>query len=276
MRNNRAPQTAKRPYRPPHRKDMAAACYDANHYKGYQDKMKGLPNGFNAKAVDIIPKLGSDGMFGLKGKAPLLIRNFKFFKGKVIAVSWAPDSEDVMLKSRLVVGDQGGQVLIVDAKKGTRRGGYNLSGPSKFVQSCAIHAKKDLVVSGGMDNMISMYKEKEPGDPFLEFSKQWAGEGPLGHDGMISSLKWHPSNDNQFISAGGDGEVKIWDITGGNECLTTYYGHSEESTSITFPKDDQAFGGNVFGTCSNDTTTKLWDLRTCDHTASHSQPIHHC
>lgn len=234
---------------------MSAA--DPTHYKGYVPAMSQLE--WNGKELAILPALGSSGMFELKGK-PSLVREFKFFQGKVITGAWAPESHTVALANRIVVGDQGGQVLIIDAKKGTRRGGYNLSGPAKFVQAVAVHAKKDAVVSGGMDNTIALYTESDdPSEPFLHNRKQWAGEGEFGHDGMIASLKWHPLEENQFISAGGDGEVKLWD-TASSSCITTYYGHSSEATSITFPRDVP--GGSVFATCSNDTTVKLWDLRT--------------
>jgi len=234
---------------------------DPNHYKGYQDKFKELTaKGWNGKECEKLPALGSGGMFELKGKSPLMVREFRFFKGKVIACSWAPDSSNVALASRFVVGDQGGQVLIVDAKKGTRKTGYNLSGPSKFVQAVAVHAEKDMVVSGGMDNTISLYKEGAPDAVFLESGKQWAGEGTKGHDGMISSLKWHLEDGNKFFSAGGDGEVKLWDINGGADCVSTFFGHSDESTSITVPRDVP--GMNTFATCSNDTTVKIWDTRS--------------
>jgi len=233
---------------------------DPNHYKGFQEKISAIAGGWNKPETGVMPKLGCSG-FELKGKKPLLIREFKFFQRKVIACNWAPHCDNVALNSRIVIGDQSGQVLVVDAKKGTRRMGYNLSGPSKFVQAAAVHVDKDTVVSGGMDNTIKLYNTpSDPSVPFLEQAKQWAGEGTKGHDGMISSLKWHPSEKNQFISAGGDAEIKLWDISS-TDCIATFFGHSEEATSLTFAKDTGVANPMIFATCSNDTTCKIWDLR---------------
>ena len=248
---------------------MSAVCADEAHYNKFKDQMRALGPEFNKKNVGLLPKQGSDSLWALKGKTFAPIREFTFFKGKCIAVAWAPVGGNDTLGNRIVAGDQAGNVMILDAKKGARKLGYSLSGPSKFVQAVALHPAKDLVISGGMDNMISLYHPEKPDDgawPFMTLNKQWVGEGTKGHDGMIASLRFHPTQENQFISAGGDGEIKIWDMKGGADCVATLFGHSQEANSITFPKD--APTGNIFGTCSNDTTCRLWDLRSnkCTHT----------
>jgi len=245
---------------------MSHEAADSTHYGEFADRMKKLDAGYNKKEIGILPGLGG-GLWEMKNKVFNLTREYKFFKGKVIAVAWAPVGGNDDLGNRLVCGDQSGQVLILNAKKGTRKMGYNLSGPSKFVQAVAVHPKKDFVLSGGMDNMISLYKPEKPDDaawPFMQGGKTWSGDHPLGHDGMISSLRFHPTNDDEFISTGGDGEIKIWNI-GKSEAIQTLYGHTAECGSISFPKDD--LSGNMFGTASNDTTCKLWDLRSgkCTH-----------
>jgi len=199
----------------------------------------------------------------VKKCSPTKIRHYdkSVFAGKVIAVGWAPESSDEKLNNRLICGDQGGHVMIMDAKKGCRMAGYNLSGPSKFVQAVSLHGKKNMALSGGMDNTISLFDLPDEAT-FFKCGKQWSNDGSspdTGHDGMVSSLCFHPTKDEEFISTGGDGEVKLWNVKE-SKCLATYFMHGAECHSITFPKDVPS--GQVFGTASNDGMVAIWDLRT--------------
>jgi WD40 repeat protein len=248
------------------------------HYGAYEEKIKKLGSLYNQKQESLLSKLGGSDLFKMKGMSLSLSREFRFFKGKVIGVQWAPKGGNDDLGNRIVASDQSGQVLIINAKKGSRKLGYNLTGPSRFVQAVALHPTKDIVVSGGMDNTISLAVPEAPDDPinpFMTLTKQWAGEGPYGHDGMISSLRF--VSETRFLSTGGDGEVKLWDVErGDNECVATLYGHTAEAASITFPSDNPEL--MIFGTCSNDTTCKLWDLRTnkCTHTFHSADKLTAC
>ena len=46
------------------------------------------------------------------------------------------------------------------------------------------------------------------GDMYLKDMRQ-----TKGHVTEISNCQWHPSNDDEFITCGGDSTVRIWDIT---------------------------------------------------------------
>lgn len=240
--------------------------------KGWEDKMKACEKaGLNEKHIKLSGAAG-EGLFKLKGGQLSEVRCFNMFHGKVIAANWAPANSDDSMSNRIIAGDQSGQVLIINAKKGTRYGGYMLHGPSKFVQSAALTAKSQVAASGGMDNCISVYKEESADNPVWTPVVQWSrdeGHPETGHDGMISSLKFMDSDDNKLISCGGDGEVRIWDVAS-KKVSQVMYGHAAECAGISFPKDVP--GAKVFSTASNDCTVRLWDVTSGKCTAVFKAP----
>ena len=129
--------------------------------------------GWNKLIKDAPLQRFDPGLFPLKGGKLALTREYKFFKGKVVALNWAPGSVNQDLSNRLVAADQDGRVTIINAKKGSRNRGYTCRGPAQFVQAVALHAEKDIVLSGGMDNTIALYKPEDEKDPTNPFRGRW-------------------------------------------------------------------------------------------------------
>ena len=69
------------------------------------------------------------------------------------------------------------------------------------------------------------------------------------------SLAISPTNKDVFVSGSCDSTAKVWDIRSG-KCTQTHLGHESDINSVSFFPD-----GNAFGTGSDDSSCRLFDLR---------------
>ncbi|XP_076265264.1 phospholipase A2 activator protein [Rhynchophorus ferrugineus] len=98
-----------------------------------------------------------------------------------------------------------------------------------------------LVVTGGNDNVILVYK---PSEPFATFTiKQ--------HTNTVSCLSKGNEN-NSFLSGSWDNSAKYHNLTGRPTCLVTFSGHSAAIWSVIQLKD------NKIVTASADKTIIIW------------------
>lgn len=77
------------------------------------------------------------------------------------------------------------------------------------------------------------------------------------HKKPVSCVRFFPVYGHLVLSAGMDGEVKIWQVHGQQRCVRTYCGHIKGCRDVCFAND-----GRHFLTCSYDRYIKYWDTET--------------
>eukprot|EP00049_Salpingoeca_infusionum_P008933 m.148410 g.148410 ORF g.148410 m.148410 type:complete len:339 (+) comp14177_c3_seq1:316-1332(+) len=160
--------------------------------------------------------------------------------GKIYSMHWAADSQ------HLVSASQDGKLLVWDAYTSAKI--YAIPLKSSWVMTCAYAPSGNLVASGGLDNICTIY----------DLSKQEESTGPImkelnHHTGYISCCRF--INDRQIVTSSGDMTCAVWDIERGIP-VTVFTGHTGDVMSLSLSPDKQTF---VSGAC--DATAKLWDMR---------------
>ena len=205
--------------------------------------------------------------------------------GKVYAMHWSGNNRDIVSAS------QDGKLIVWDAFANIKTQAIPLR--SSWVMTCAFEQiKHNLVACGGLDNMCSIYNLNQP--QVLRTHRELAA-----HDGYLSScrfigethiitssgdstcMSWDigsgqplmtfkdhesdvmcvsvlPSIDpNTFISGSCDYTAKVWDVRSG-KCTMTLRGHESDINSLCLFPD-----GKSFGTGSDDSTCRFFDMRAC-------------
>lgn len=203
--------------------------------------------------------------------------------GKVYALHWSGNGSD------LVSASQDGKLIIWNAMQNMKLQAIPLR--SSWVMTCSFEQTTgNMVACGGLDNLCSIYKTNE-----AQVSRSY--RELAGHDGYISSCRFinetsiitssgdstcmlwdielgqckqtfadHESdvmslsmlpnvNNNIFISGSCDSMAKVWDIRTG-KCTMTLRGHESDINSVCMFPD-----GNAFGTGSDDSSCKIFDMR---------------
>ena len=211
-------------------------------------------------------------------------RTLKGHFGKVYAMHWASDSQS------LVSASQDGKLIIWNAYTTNKTNAIPLR--SSWVMTCAFEQSKgNLIACGGLDNVCSIYniqqqnanaratKELVSHDGYLSCCR-FTDEGHIitssgdstciywdvntgsvlksfaDHTGDVMSVSISPENSNVFVSGSVDKTAKIWDLRNG-KCVQTHVGHDNDINSVDFFPD-----GNAFGTGSDDSTCRLFDMRS--------------
>ncbi|XP_020783187.1 guanine nucleotide-binding protein G(I)/G(S)/G(T) subunit beta-3b [Boleophthalmus pectinirostris] len=211
------------------------------------------------------------------------LKNRKTLKGhlaKIYAMHWGTDSR------QMVSASQDGKLLIWDTHTGNKLVAVPLK--SAWVMSVAFAPSGNLVASGGLDNMCTVYNVKAASPKtlreldahtgylsccrFLSDTEILTASGDTtcclwdletgkqkviftNHIGDCMSLALSPDQ-NCFISGACDSLAKLWDIREG-ACKQTFSGHTSDINAISFFPS-----GNVVITGSDDTTCKMYDLRS--------------
>jgi WD40 repeat protein len=177
---------------------------------------------------------------GLPAKVvPQCRRQIKGHQRKVYCVQWSADSTHV------ASGGQEGFVLITNAVTGMKT-----TAPVKasFVMATAMTKDAKMLAHGGMDNKITLTD--------VSSATPQTKKEIVGHDGYISSLRFFPGDDSKFLSASGDGEVWMWDVSTGKNS-TKFVGHTGDCGALSFPLCGD---GKTFATGSTDKTVRVWDV----------------
>jgi guanine nucleotide-binding protein G(I)/G(S)/G(T) subunit beta-1 len=212
-------------------------------------------------------------------------RTLKGHFGKVYATHWSGNSKD------LVSASQDGKLIVWDAASMIKTQAIPLR--SSWVMTCAYEQDKGTFVAcGGLDNLCSVYKLDRPqvirthcelaahdgylsccrfvGDAHILTS---SGDGTCiywdmesgqqlnafrDHEADVMSVSVLPSVDkNVFVSGSCDTTARVWDIRTG-KCTMTLRGHESDINSVCFFPD-----GKSFGTGSDDSTCRYFDMRAC-------------
>lgn len=213
-----------------------------------------------------------------------LRRTLKGHFGKVYAMHWAGDSET------LVSASQDGKLIVWNALNNLKTNAIALR--SSWVMTCAFEqAKGNLIACGGLDNICSVYnisdneaqvsratKELSAHDGYISCCRfideeqlltssgdssciLWdVNDGKVlqtfdDHKGDVMSLSICPNNRNLFVSGSVDTTARVWDIRSGKN-VQTHVGHEADINSVDFFPD-----GNAFGTGSDDSTCRIFDMR---------------
>jgi len=161
--------------------------------------------------------------------------------GKIYAMHWAPDS------THLASASQDGKLMIWDGTTTHKRHMINLR--SSWVMTCAYGTNGEMVASGGLDNLCSIYQ--------VDFTQAETHERPMvelsRHEGYLSCCRF--VGQNHILTSSGDQTIIRWDIETG--AATEIYGsHEGDVMSISLHRD-----GNLFVSGACDRTAKVWDLR---------------
>ncbi|KTF79410.1 hypothetical protein cypCar_00016629 [Cyprinus carpio] len=205
-------------------------------------------------------------------------RTLKGHLAKIYAMHWSTDNR------LMVSASQDGKLLIWDSHSGNKVNAVPLK--SSWVMTCAYAPSGNLVASGGLDNMCTVYNLKTPviktvkeldahtDQPestthlsliclfpsHFSTSALWDLESGkqktvfLNHVGDCMCLSLSPDM-NTFVSGACDSLAKLWDIRDG-QCKQTFQGHTSDINAISFFPS-----GNAIITGSDDCTCKMYDIR---------------
>jgi len=206
--------------------------------------------------------------------------------GKVYALDWRRDS------IHLASASQDGKLLVWDGISTNKKHIINLR--SSWVMTCAYSPSGEMIACGGLDNLCSIYKLP------VEFGLPEANDRPAQelsyHQGYLSCCRF--VDDNRILTSSGDGQCVLWDVST-SDPLRTFEDHEADVMSISVCDQDPnifvsgscdrtariwdtrqeraiyTFVGHVtdinsvrwlpnqqvFGSGSDDSTVRLFDLR---------------
>ncbi|XP_056154190.1 guanine nucleotide-binding protein G(I)/G(S)/G(T) subunit beta-3b [Lampris incognitus] len=171
-------------------------------------------------------------------------KNLKGHLAKIYALHWGGDSR------QMVSASQDGKLLIWDTFTGNKVAAVPLK--SAWVMSCAYAPSGNMVASGGLDNMCTIYNIKAASPKTLKELD--------AHTGYLSCCRF--LSDTEILTASGDTTCCLWDVETGKQKIV-YTNHIGDCMSLALSPDMNMF---ISGAC--DSLAKLWDLRdgTCKQT----------
>lgn len=226
---------------------------------------------------------------------PKTRRMLKGHFGKVYAMHWGGNSE------QLVSASQDGKLIIWNGQTTNKIQAIPLR--SSWVMTCAFEEKEnELVACGGLDNLCSIYnikrnegqqagnlraqKELSSHDGYLSCCRFMDPGHIITSSGDSTCLKWNienceveqhfnehsgdvmsvaisPTNENVFVSGSCDSFAMVWDVRTG-KAEHTLPGHDSDINSVAFFPD-----GHAFGTGSDDSSCRLFDIRAINEVATY-------
>ncbi|XP_064204041.1 guanine nucleotide-binding protein G(I)/G(S)/G(T) subunit beta-3-like [Anguilla rostrata] len=177
---------------------------------------------------------------------PKTRKTLKGHLAKIYGMHWATDSR------LMVSASQDGKLIVWDAHTSNKLNAIPLK--SSWVMTCAFAPSGELVASGGLDNMCTIYNLKGK-DGNVRVMKELDA-----HSGYLSCCRF--LNDNEIITSSGDTTCALWDIETGKQ-KTVFVNHLGDCMSLALSPDMNTF---ISGAC--DSLAKLWDIRdgTCKQT----------
>jgi guanine nucleotide-binding protein G(I)/G(S)/G(T) subunit beta-1 len=233
---------------------------------------------FDGKLSDIakdVPPLNKNDKF-------LPRRTLKGHLAKIYAMHWGPEKY-------LVSASQDGKLIVWDSHTTNKLHAISLR--TSWVMTVGYSPSGSFVACGGLDNICSVYNLRNANDGPIRPSRELGG-----HTGFVSCIRFlddrqilsssgdggirlwdvevgstvtefnehtadvmcislNPNDKNSFVSAAVDTTARLWDIKSG-KCIQTFEGHDADINSVHFFPN-----GNAFGTGSDDSTCRLFDIR---------------
>jgi guanine nucleotide-binding protein G(I)/G(S)/G(T) subunit beta-1 len=244
----------------------------------------------------------NNGTFDSKASSPppqpiKIRRTLKGHFGKVYAMHWAGRGTE-----KLVSASQDGKLIIWNALTTNKIHAIPLR--SSWVMTCAFEQTQNKMVDcGGLDNMCSIYTltndtalnratcELAAHDGYLSCCRFLDTQQILTSSGDSTCILWDiatnqvknaftdhggdamavapsPTDPNVFVSSSCDATCKLWDVRTPRATMT-FAGHESDINDVAmFPN------GTAFGTGSDDSSCRLYDLRAYQEVnIFHSQSI---
>jgi len=120
------------------------------------------------------------------------------------------------------------------------------------VMTCSMSPSGTHVLSGGLDNVVSVHALPAASTPGTGGHKVQAELAQ--HGGYVSCGRW--INDREILSSSGDQTVIHWDVET-KSARTVYSGHLGDVMSVRMAPGSS----HTFVSTSTDATAKLWDMR---------------
>ena len=177
-------------------------------------------------------------------------RSLKGHFGKVVSVSWLPDS------NRLATAAQDGNVIIWHAPSGRKAQLLPLKNQWAMFAACAQDSSR-LCATSGLDNVCTVWTLPEPNE---DAKTPRVLEGHKGHVAAASFLAT-----NTLITVSGDSTAALWDLnrlpsSDIDQRAEVYAGHDECLSAVA--KDPTS--DKKFATGSADGSVMLWSLGASD------------
>ncbi|KAM6959408.1 guanine nucleotide-binding protein G(I)/G(S)/G(T) subunit beta-3b [Aplochiton taeniatus] len=182
----------------------------------------------------------ADAASGVAPAPRVQLKTRKTLKGhlaKIYAMHWSTDAR------QMVSASQDGKLLIWDSYTGNKVNAVPLK--SSWVMTCGFAPSGNLVASGGLDNMCTVYNIKTPAVKTLRELD--------AHTGYLSCCRF--LSDNEIITASGDTTCCLWDLETGKQKII-YTNHVGDCMTLALSGDMNTF---ISGAC--DSMAKLWDVR---------------
>lgn len=172
-------------------------------------------------------------------------RQLRGHYGKIYALQWAEKKNNYMVSA-----SQDGKLIIWNAFTNAKLHAIPLR--SSWVMTCAFTPSGNYVASGGLDNLISVFKIPGLDDP--ESLETKTSCELAKHEGYLSCCRF--IDDKTLFSSSGDSTCIMWDM---EKQLPqhTFTGHKQDVMSLCVDTQSHTF---VTGSC--DKTSILWDYRT--------------
>lgn len=170
-------------------------------------------------------------------------RTLKGHLGKIYSTRWSSDGNEIISAA------QDGRILVWDPFTGGKL--YAIALKYMWVMTCDISTSNQLLCSGGLDNVCSIYKRStqlvQAGDTSrVDYQLRF-------HAGYISCARF--IDDSELITASGDGTCARWDIER-ESVIQVYRGHRGDVMKV-----DISPSKNLFASASCDSTIRIWDNR---------------
>ncbi|KAG9396447.1 Guanine nucleotide-binding protein, beta subunit [Carpediemonas membranifera] len=168
------------------------------------------------------------------------VRKMPGHLSKVLSLHWAADSRHLLSAS------QDGKLLIWHAVSGNKVAIIPLK--SAWVMTCAYSPNGNLVASGGLDNIVSVFPVKTRDRPILPCREL------ASHTGYISCIRF--VSDRQLLSSSADQSIILWDLETRKK-VQSFQEHTEDVMSVSMAPDNSTFVSGGL-----DKVARIWDLRT--------------
>lgn len=158
--------------------------------------------------------------------------------GTVYGLAFSPDGR------RLATAGTGGMIGLWDVESGQAI--FTQLGHSGDANSVAFHPKGNLLATGGDDGIVHVWDVTNATSVFT------LTIGPV----LITYVAFSPTEDDQLITAAGDGKARLWDIVTSGLVLPLN-GDTQGLYSADFSPD-----GHQVVTAGQDGKAQIWDART--------------
>jgi WD40 repeat protein len=174
-----------------------------------------------------------------------IVREFKGHMGWLTGVAFSSDG------NRLVTSSEDKTVKLWDVATGDEIRSFE--GHTAAVLAVAFSPNDRHVVSASSDKTVKLW-ESDTGRELRTFE---------GHSAAVNCAQFH-SDGAAIVSASANGWIRIWDV-GSGEMLAEWRGHDKSVNDLACTR------GNLFATCSDDHTIRLWEIEAAR--AGQTEPV---